>query len=311
MSVETEERLDLLDALVYGDAFDCAVTLDELWRYARVRVGREALRRLLDEDPVLRSVVVERDGLLCLAGREDLLPRRPARLARALLLRRRADRVARILRHVPFVRGLALTGSAAAGDAGEDADVDLLVIVERERLGTAFVLLATTSRVVGRRIFCPNHYVCADRLGFSQSNVYVARELAHARSLAGSPDVLRVANPWVDGFFPNSVVSAPASRESAGPHRLQKLLEAALGGRLGKRIERWGRSVAAARLRAHYGPRGVPSDVAASFEAGAALRFHRGERAPRALDAYGARRAQLDARLQQIDRERSEVSSTP
>src|SRR5207302_2361686 len=36
-----DERLDLLDALVYGDAFDCAVTLDELWRYSRVAIGRD------------------------------------------------------------------------------------------------------------------------------------------------------------------------------------------------------------------------------------------------------------------------------
>ena len=36
----SDERLDLLDALVYGDVFDCAVTLDEAWRYARVAATR-------------------------------------------------------------------------------------------------------------------------------------------------------------------------------------------------------------------------------------------------------------------------------
>ncbi|MDQ5820935.1 MAG: hypothetical protein M3540_05805, partial [Actinomycetota bacterium] len=156
-----------------------------------------------------------------------------------------------------------------------------------------------------------NYYVRADQLAFLASDVYVARELAHARSLAGSPDVLRVANPWVDEFFPNAAVSAAGSREPVGPPRLQRLFEALLGGRVGERMERWGRGVAAARLRAHYGVGGVPSDVAASFEAGTALRFHRGEFAARALDAYTARRAQLEVRLEQIDHEPCEVSSTP
>lgn len=42
-----DERLDLIDALIYGDVFDCAVTLDELWRYARVAIDRDELRRRL------------------------------------------------------------------------------------------------------------------------------------------------------------------------------------------------------------------------------------------------------------------------
>lgn len=304
MSVEMDERLDLLDALVYGDAFDCAVTLDELWRYARVRVGREALRRLLDDDPVLRSVVVERDGLFCLAGREELLARRPARLARAGLLRRRADRVARVLRHVPFVRGLALTGSAAAGDASDDADIDLLVIVEPERLGTAFVLLGTASRALGRSLFCPNYYVATQNVAIPPGGVYVARELDQARVLAGDPGVLRVANEWLVDIFPNlAVAPSRASRVWSSPS--QRVLESLLGGRL----EAWARRLAAARLRAHYAAHGdeVPADVAASFRAGTELRFHAVGAAEEALQRYAARRAELGA---QLDRERVGARST-
>jgi hypothetical protein len=298
MSVGTDERLDLLDALVYGDAFDCAVTLDELWRYARVRVGREALRRLLDDDSLLRAVVVERDGLLCLAGREELLARRPARLARARLLRRRADRVARVLRHVPFVRGLALTGSAAAGDAGEEADVDLLVIVERERLGTAFVLLATASRAVGRRFFCPNYYVATEGFAISPGGVYVARELGQARVLAGDSRALRDANEWLLDVFPN-LPAVPSRASEVASSRPQRVLEWLLADRL----EGWARKLAASRLAAHYATFGaeVPADVADSFRAGTALRFHGTRAAEEALRRYATRRADLGAELEQLD----------
>src|SRR5206468_7905836 len=106
--------------------------------------------RRLHGDPL----VAARDGLYCLAGREELLARRPERLRNAACLERRARRVARILRHFPFVRGLALTGSAAAGDAGADDDVDLLVTVAEGRPGTVFVLPGPLSRLPARRLVC-------------------------------------------------------------------------------------------------------------------------------------------------------------
>lgn len=274
--------LDAIDAVLYGDVFDCAVTLDEAWRYARVAIGRDELARLLRDDPL----VAEGGGLYCLAGREELLARRPARIRNAARLERRARRVACLLRHFPFVRGLALTGSAAAGDAGEDADVDLLVTVAEDRLGTVFVLLGSLSRLLGRRLFCPNYYMCDGRLGLGPANLYLARELAQARPLAGDGAALWRANPWLEETFPNA--EPPAD---GGPNgsRLQRALEALVGGR----FEAWARRVARRRLRAHYGA--VPADVEEAFASGAALRFHGSGVAARTLERHRERRLELAA----------------
>lgn len=274
--------LDAIDAVLYGDVFDCAVTLDEAWRYARVAIGRDELaRRLLDE-----PLVATRGGFYCLAGREELLARRPERIRNAARLERRARRVARILRRFPFVRGLALTGSAAAGDAGTDDDVDLLVVVAEGRLGTAFVVLGSLSRLLGRRLFCPNYYVCEGRLGLGPANLYLARELAQARPLAGDGAALWRANPWLEETFPNAEPPSGGAPASSG---LQRALEALVGGR----VEPWARRVAAQRLRAHYGA--VPADVEEAFATGAALRFHGSGVAARTLERHRARRVELAA----------------
>jgi predicted nucleotidyltransferase len=274
--------LDTIDAVLYGDVFDCAVTLDEAWRYARVAIGRDELaRRLLDE-----PLVAARDGLYCLAGREELLARRPERIRNAMRLERRARRVARILRHFPFVRGLALTGSAAADDAGSDDDVDLLVTVADGRLGTAFVLLGPLSRLLGRRLFCPNYYACEGRLGLGQANLYLARELAQARPLTGDGVALWRANPWLEETFPNA--EPPVGGAPAGG-RFQRALEALVA----DRFESWAYRVARQRLRAHYGA--VPADVEEAFAAGVALRFHGSGVAARTLERHRARRVELAA----------------
>lgn len=289
----SDERLDLLDALLYGDVFDCAVTLDELRRYARVAIDREELRRRLREDPALRRLVRERGGLYCLEDRPHLLERRAERARRARQLERRARRVARLLRHAPYVRGLALTGSTAAGDAGEEGDVDLLVTVAPGRLGTVFLVLGSLSRIVGRRLFCPNYYVCEDRLRLGPATLYLGRELAQARHLAGDGSALWEVNPWLREMFPNA---APPVATRAARTALQRALEPLLG----PGIERWARLVARARLRAHYGT--VPADVEEGFAAGAALRFHGSGVAARTLERYAARRGEIAARL---DREQA------
>jgi len=274
--------LDAIDAVLYGDVFDCAVTLEEAWRYARVAISRDELARRLLDDPLVAAL----DGLYCLAGREELLARRPERIRNAARLERQARRVARVLRHFPFVRGLALTGSAAAGDAGASDDVDLLVTVATDRLGTVFVLLGSLSRLLGRRLFCPNYYACEGRLGLGPANLYLARELAQARPLAGDGAALWRANLWLEETFPNAEPPAGGDPADSG---LQRALEALVGGRL----EPWARRVALRRLRAHYGA--VPAEVTDAFAAGVALLFHVSGVAARTLERHRARRVELAA----------------
>jgi len=295
------ERLNLLDALIYGDIFNCAVTLDELWQYSRVAIDRDQMCRRLRDDQVFRRIVVERNGLYCLHDRTALLDERPGRIARARRLQSCARLVARMLHHLPFVRGLVLTGSTSADDATEAADIDLLVIVAPGRIGTAFLLLGSLSRLVGRRLFCPNWYMSEDSLGIASGNLYIGREFAQARSLVGNADALRESNPWIKELFPNATVLPALEPSLTKTTSLQRLLESPLCGILGSRLERRARGVAAARLRAHYSIFGeeVPTEVAARFEAGVALGFHGYHYEQSTLKAYAARRVQLLDRLEQ------------
>lgn len=289
-------RLELLDGLVYADLFDCALTLEEVWRFSRTPIGLEELRSELRHDDALSGLVIHRGGFYSLADRPELIEQRPRRMARARALQRRGRRIARVLRHLPFVRGLALTGSLAADDARETADVDLLVVAAPGRLATVFLLMGTLARVLRGRLFCPNFYVTDGRLGMAPGDLYTARELAQARSLAGSAAGLREANPWLASVFPNARAGEP---ELPRDGRVQRLLELPLRGRIGARVEAMATPIAAARLRAHYAATGgpVPQDVAESFAAGVSLRFHAFHTGESMLARYAARRHQVAARL--------------
>ena len=266
------ETLDLVDAAVYADVFDTAVTFATLHRFARAPIDRDALAGRLDEDPLV-GVALERhaSGAYTLSGRSRLADGFAERAARAARLRRRAVRVGRVLRHVPFVRGILLTGSVAAGDAPADADVDVLVVVADDRIGTVFAVLGTVSRVLGRRLFCPNFYLEEEGLALEGTDVYVGRELGQSQGVVGDAAAFRDANPWLDEMFPNLARPRPAPLRTGSA--LQRGLEAPLVGRAGQALERWARALARSRLRAHYAD-GIPPEVALRLERGEALRFH-------------------------------------
>ncbi|MDH4176566.1 MAG: hypothetical protein OEV72_03230 [Thermoleophilia bacterium] len=291
----TSDLVAALDAVAYGDVFDSAVSEDELWRYSRVAVSRDELKRLLGGADARRALVVEGD-LVAPADRPHLIGSRAAGIERAGRIERRARRVARVVRHVPFVRGVALTGSAAAGNAPEPADTDLLVIVAPGRLATVFVLLGTAARILGRQVLCPNYYLAGDHLAF-RPGTYVARELAQAVPLVGAADLVS-ANPWLRDWFPNLPAARRPSRD-AGPTVAQRALEPLLGGRLGDALERRAHRIAVARLRAHHraAGEGVPPAVLDALADGRELRFHGSELRPATESRYEEAVARLASAL--------------
>jgi hypothetical protein len=288
-----------IDAIVYGDAFDAAVASDELVRYARVRSSLDEILALIVENPALDRLVVRGTGAYALSDRPHLLLEHAARRERAGALERRGRRVSSALRHVPFVRGIALTGSAAAGNATDGADVDLLVLVDGRRLGTVFLLLGSVSRLLGRRLFCPNAYIAPSAASYDERNPYVAREIAQARTLVGRAGVLLAANAWVREIYPNVRGETPGPAPAAAGSRLQRALELPLTGRAGGRFERAARAIALKRLHAHYERSGrrVPEAVLEELARGERLSFHASGVDRTSLARYEARLGELTSLL--------------
>lgn len=307
--MSVEEDLDLIDAVLYADAFDCAVTFDEVWRYSRRRVARAQLLDCLDQLTTKR-LLGERDGLYFLAGREHLADLREERRNRAQKLKRRARYVARLLQHAPFVRGILLTGSVAADNAEEDADLDVMVIVADGRIGLAFLLLATLSRLSSRRVLCPNYYVSEVNLSIRKTDHYIARELVQAEPLTHESTILLNANPWVLKELPNAFPVTHPVKTLRGGKLLQRIFEFLFRGKFGARCERKAREIATRRLQAHHSKfhRNVPEDVQRGLQRGVELRFHGAPRVDDCLQRYEENRTDLGLRIREAGRAESASS---
>lgn len=284
----------VLRTLAYADVFDFPLTPAELHRsLIGVPATPPAVEAAVE---ALAHRVVERRGLVTLAGREGLIE--PGRERRRLAARTWpvAVRYAQAVGSLPFVRMVAITGSLAVGDATLDADIDLLVVTERGRvwLGRASALLLVRHAAQRGLELCPNYVLGEHRLAMEPRDLYGAHELVQMVPIVGH-DVyrrLRASNAWTSLHLPNADGPPDAARAARPPalRRLQPLSEAVLRTPVGDAIERWEQRRKIPRLEAQAAGRG------ASEEAGFSADWCKGH-----LDGHGSRiRAAYEARTQAL-----------
>ena len=239
----TATQRAILLTVLYSDLFDYPLGDDELRRYLTAPTpGKGLFERELAE--LTDRHLVRVDGLICLAGREGIVAVRRQRQQIRDRLWAPAHRYARWLRHVPFLRMVAVCGSHAAGNPRPDADVDFFLITESDRLWTvqvASMLLRRIASLLSVRV-CPNYFLTLESLEVSPHNLYHAREVAQTIPLWGGDVHLQFldANRWVGRFLPN-LAHADDRRdrlEEAAQPRLARALEWLLGGWIGNVLER-------------------------------------------------------------------------
>lgn len=204
-------RAVLLTA-VYSDLFDYPLTADELFAWLPVRCpDREQLERAvtaLADRPTAGRRLVESDGYLCLAGREELAALRRRRSALAARRWPPARRFGRWLARVPFVRMVAVCGSHAVENGDDDGDVDFFLVTAKDRLWLVHTVTMILRRL-GRRlgvVLCPNYLLTTASLRVETRDLYTAREIVQAVPLWGEEvyEQFLAANPWVEDFLPQA-----------------------------------------------------------------------------------------------------------
>ncbi|MDA7893846.1 nucleotidyltransferase domain-containing protein [bacterium] len=289
------------DGLLYADAFDCVLTLEEIHRFSRVRTTKEQLRSWLELSCVSNFIHRE-SGFYYLHDRKNIVATRVKAMTRARKLNQRSTRIARWIQLLPFVRGIVLTGSVAAGDADPEADIDFLVIVAESKMPFVFFVLGGLSRLSFRKLFCPNYYLSESHLSMRRRDFYVAREISQAIPLTGVGGDFFIANDWVNQELPNGGPKANQASPITGTSFIQKSLEFLCNRILRKNIEVRLKSLAENRLTHHYQLQSipVPEIVKKGFQEGRELRFHFRKRADNALRRYEKNQEAMLRHLEQF-----------
>lgn len=210
-------------------------------------ISIDEIARCLDGE--CRSEIEQKNGFYCLCGRANIIGQRLDNYFYGIKRERRIRKYISGLRHVPFVRGVALAGSQAMGQNREFSDIDLLIIVEPEFLWLARTGVTAYFQFLGKRRhghyiadrFCLNHYLAGVKKISEFKNLYTAGEYAKLRPLVYGEAVAEFQTKncdWIAAFLPQFEPLFVNDNQVQVQSSVQKKLEAWLGSGFGRYLEK-------------------------------------------------------------------------
>jgi hypothetical protein len=227
----------ILTTVAYLDTFAFAPRAKEIHRFlVGHRATRMEVESALSLSPKLVGFLGRSGDLWFLSGKEHLALRRPRFSRHAAALWPKARRIARLIEKTGLASSGLVTGSLAADNADEHADIDFLLTYRSERTWTSFASIRLLKKVplLGLSELCPNYALSEDSLEVQPQNLFTAWEISKAVPMFGL-DVYRrfvFANRWVKRWLPNALplLDAPEPAATDGPRRRDPLLLRAMTG---------------------------------------------------------------------------------
>jgi predicted nucleotidyltransferase len=199
-------------SLIYHDIFDYPLTPLELIRWT----AGESFR--------LRNVegvkIGTKNGFLFVNGKEGATLKRIMRKRISERKISQARKAAKILSILPIIRMVGISGSLAMNNAGEESDIDFLIITKRGTLWTTRLLSVVLLKMFGipRRRYgernekdklCLNMWLDEDDLVWDKKdrNVFTAHEISQIIPLINKDETYEKflsQNNWIASYWPNA-----------------------------------------------------------------------------------------------------------
>lgn len=212
-------REAILKTLSYSGVFEYPLSYYQLCNYLispnwfSGKQIRKAVRALTNE-----KLVSEKDGRYLLSSMEAIDVKERVRETEFSLKRNR--KVFETLRKIPWVRMIAVTGSAANYNNKRNSDLDLLFVTAKNRVwltrGFVFLILKLMNKLPKNheaREICPNIFMDENHLSWMKKkrNLYVAQNIVSMQPLIDKEGIYFKfigSNRWVKGYYTNFKINA-------------------------------------------------------------------------------------------------------
>jgi len=242
---QTKIKEAIIKTVAFFDLFDYPLTVDEIWKYLWLPDSSPMdpikLKTILAL-PEIQTAISSRNNFYFLAGRESIVEVRRVSLVYTRRKIRRARFAARILKYFVGVKMMAAVNSVVLGSVKKESDIDLFIVVARERMWLSRLMVTALIHVFGLRRhgkkitnrLCLSFYVTEDHLDIGdvmlERDPYFCYWLATLAPIYddGCYENFIRMNSWLKKFLPNFFVEAPARFPKAGDSifsRLTKYLD--------------------------------------------------------------------------------------
>ncbi len=248
---------DILDVLVYFTTFQHPLNIEEIQnncvnKYSTEKV-QNALTKLIEKE-----LVFEYNSYYTLSSLvSEWVINRIEKEYWANQLLNQSDFYIKIIKSMPFVRAVAISGSVSKGVAHDKGDLDYFIITEKNRLWLSRTLLILFKKLFllnSRRYFCVNYFLDMENLQVPDKNIFTATEIAYLIPVYNKQliEEFQTKNNWFKAYYPD--FDHPIKRKIHSSSRmLKKALELPFYGKLGHlldtlfmklTIKRWDRKFA-------------------------------------------------------------------
>lgn len=215
----------ILRTLIYADIFDYPMLPGEIHKWliekeASIEQVEKALKKLKKAERSSSSSrkIVEKNGMFFLWKRQQLVQKRLAKEIVSQNFYQKALWVSRVLKVVPWIRLIGISGSLAMRNADQDSDIDLFIITRPKRVWLSRLASSLLLDLWGVRRhredndqnsagkICLNLFISENDLEQKQQDLYIAHEVLQMKVLWERKNCYRrflEANNWAKQFLPN------------------------------------------------------------------------------------------------------------
>ncbi|MDD8017328.1 MAG: nucleotidyltransferase domain-containing protein [Bacteroidota bacterium] len=228
----TNLEQEIIRTIAYFDVFAYPLTTDQVYYFLSRNSVTPSHIKETAEELTARGLLHQHCEYFFFPNRSpSLVTSRKDNERRAIVMMKRARRMAALLKCFPFVRAIFLTGSLSKNVASRSSDVDFMIVTAPGRLWICKMLMTAFRRIFllnSIKYFCVNLFVTENGLRFSEQNIFNAIEIATTRVLWNEAifQHYRSENSWIKKFLPNwGTDETNISPLSAQPSFIQQAIE--------------------------------------------------------------------------------------
>lgn len=197
--------------LSYADIFEFPMTFNEIHKFfIGKKVSKEELKEGLRES-LKNKKIEKKEDYYFLRGRKNLVNIRKERVFESRRKIIVANRFSRVLRFIPTIELIGISGSLAMRNSGKKDDIDFFIITKPNTVWITRFLVQVLLILFKPRIsdkLCPNMYISLDNLKLEKNthNLFTAHEASQLKVVFDRGNVygkFLELNSWINKFLPN------------------------------------------------------------------------------------------------------------
>lgn len=216
-------KKNILATIIYYDGLNYPVTIFEVWKYlirtdyhtptlVKNDVSLSIIFKQL-QAPDLAKYVEHSRGFYFLKGRSELVIKRIENGKISTGKIKKLRKIANLLKFIPFVRMVAITGALAMKNARTQSDWDLLIVTKYGKIWTGRTLVTILLHLIKKRRHdgivadraCLNFFVTEDTLEVITKDLFSASEYMFITPLFDFKTFTRfqIKNQWIKNMKPS------------------------------------------------------------------------------------------------------------